>query len=307
MTRTKLFFYVVIVWLSTAPAYAHYHKTLDKWSIQSVPSGCIASSYYGGNGTAFTRVRFDMSTKSGNNVSIFRLEPTLNAYNSKKANIKIGSYLLETKTPIGKNDRRESTSYEATLPDDFGVFVQENGAISLVFEGGKKELLNFALTDRIANEISKCRQYIKTYGSGGKGHTYIGGTIDGSTNKLGGRASLPMPKNLERWLPWRIYPIRAQREGRAGSAAFLISVNAQGRVFDCQIIKTSGHDDLDKATCKAVSRYARFIPAKNYNGIPTNGVFSSYSVFSFPSKDHDREFHNPHFIRVPQRIESATH
>lgn len=54
------------------------------------------------------------------------------------------------------------------------------------------------------------------------------------------------------------YPARALREKRAGTVAYEVIVIADGRVGACSIISSSGHPDLDAATCNLVTRRARF-------------------------------------------------
>jgi len=45
------------------------------------------------------------------------------------------------------------------------------------------------------------------------------------------------------------YPVLALVEGREGRAAFRITVASSGAVTDCRIVTSSGHSDLDAATC----------------------------------------------------------
>jgi TonB family protein len=60
------------------------------------------------------------------------------------------------------------------------------------------------------------------------------------------------------WATTGDYPMRALREQREGSAAFRLTVNPQGAVTDCLITQSSGHADLDAATCEAITKRARF-------------------------------------------------
>ena len=107
---------------------------------------------------------------------------------------------------------------------------------------------------------------------------------DGSTINVS--ATCPAPKvssrpkpeprnNVGRWATSNDYPPRALREEREGSAKFTVQVNAKGRVSSCSVTRSSGHADLDKATCKNVSRRARFRPALTPDGAPTTGSYSN--------------------------------
>lgn len=77
------------------------------------------------------------------------------------------------------------------------------------------------------------------------------------------------------WATTNDYPSRALREEREGTSGFRVSVGPDGRVTDCSITSSSGHPDLDEATCSNVRRRARFSPATDGDGRPTTGSFSS--------------------------------
>lgn len=78
------------------------------------------------------------------------------------------------------------------------------------------------------------------------------------------------------------YPSRALREDREGVARFRVSVGADGKVQSCEIVGSSGHADLDEATCKLVTRRARFKPASDGDGDPTTGSYSNAVRWQIP-------------------------
>lgn len=65
------------------------------------------------------------------------------------------------------------------------------------------------------------------------------------------------------------YPASALRNGEQGAVQARLSIDADGRVSECSIIRSSGHASLDAATCNILQRRARFLPAHNANGNPT--------------------------------------
>ncbi len=77
------------------------------------------------------------------------------------------------------------------------------------------------------------------------------------------------------WATTNDYPSRALREEREGTTGFRVSIGPDGRVTDCQITSSSGHADLDAATCENVRRRARFTPAKDGEGNPTTDSYSN--------------------------------
>jgi protein TonB len=86
----------------------------------------------------------------------------------------------------------------------------------------------------------------------------------------------PEPRgNPANWATQNDYPRRALREERQGTTRFRVTVNTEGRVSDCQVTGSSGHPDLDEATCQNITRRARFRPATDGNGDPTTGSYSN--------------------------------
>jgi protein TonB len=86
----------------------------------------------------------------------------------------------------------------------------------------------------------------------------------------------PEPRgNPGNWATANDYPRRALREEREGTTRFRVTVNTEGRVTDCQITSSSGHPDLDEATCQNITRRARFRPATDGENQPTTGSYSN--------------------------------
>jgi protein TonB len=81
--------------------------------------------------------------------------------------------------------------------------------------------------------------------------------------------------NPGNWATTNDYPARALREEREGTTGFRVTVGPDGRVVDCQVTSSSGHADLDAATCENVRRRARFTPATDGEGNPTTGTYSN--------------------------------
>ena len=93
----------------------------------------------------------------------------------------------------------------------------------------------------------------------------------------------PEPRgNPGRWASQRDYPSRALREEREGTTRFRVSVGTNGRVTNCSVTGSSGHNDLDEATCKLVSRRGRFRPATDGNGDEVSGTWSNAVRWQIP-------------------------
>ncbi|MEH6790084.1 energy transducer TonB [Parasphingorhabdus sp.] len=96
------------------------------------------------------------------------------------------------------------------------------------------------------------------------------------------RANPEARGNPGSWANANDYPSRALREEREGTTRFRLTVNADGRVSDCQITGSSGHADLDEAACKNLTRRARFRPALDANGNPTTGFYANAVRWQIP-------------------------
>jgi len=93
----------------------------------------------------------------------------------------------------------------------------------------------------------------------------------------------PVPRgNPGRWANANDYPSRALREEREGTTRFSVTVNAKGRVDTCTVTGSSGHADLDAATCKNIKRRARFRPALDPNGNEIPGRWSNRVRWQIP-------------------------
>ena len=64
------------------------------------------------------------------------------------------------------------------------------------------------------------------------------------------------------------YPADAVRNEEQRTVQAELSVDPQGRVSACRIIRSSGHTTLDQATCQILQRWATFRPARDAHGTP---------------------------------------
>jgi periplasmic protein TonB len=93
----------------------------------------------------------------------------------------------------------------------------------------------------------------------------------------------PIPKgNPGNWANTNDYPSRALQQEREGTTGFRVTVGPNGRVTECSITSSSGHPDLDQATCSNVQRRARFDPALDGSGNPTTGTYSNRVRWQIP-------------------------
>lgn len=88
--------------------------------------------------------------------------------------------------------------------------------------------------------------------------------------------------NPGNWVTDGDYRPRWIRENMTGSARFTLSIDANGRVSNCTITRSTGHAELDAATCQLVTKRARFDAARDGNGKPVAGSYSNSVNWNIP-------------------------
>lgn len=81
------------------------------------------------------------------------------------------------------------------------------------------------------------------------------------------------------------YPAAAARAGEEGAVGFRLEVGKDGRVGACTITVSSGSSALDSTTCHLVTMRARFRPARNYDGEPTEDSFIGRIIWRLPEPE----------------------
>lgn len=92
-----------------------------------------------------------------------------------------------------------------------------------------------------------------------------------------------LPKNApSSWIRDRDYRSTWIRRELQGTASFQLGIGANGKVSDCRVTRSTGHSALDDATCKLISKRARFNPARNAQGEAISGTYSSSIQWILP-------------------------
>lgn len=84
------------------------------------------------------------------------------------------------------------------------------------------------------------------------------------------------------WVTNADYPARAMREEREGTTGFRLTYGNDGEPQKCDIVSSSGHGDLDAATCDLAMERARFRPGKNAAGEFVGGTYTNRVRWSIP-------------------------
>ena len=71
------------------------------------------------------------------------------------------------------------------------------------------------------------------------------------------------------------YPKEAKQKRMEGVVHFKLQVSALGCPTACEVIQSSGHAILDRATCDLMLRRANFIPKLDANGTPVSAEWTN--------------------------------
>ena len=85
-----------------------------------------------------------------------------------------------------------------------------------------------------------------------------------------------------RWVTNSDYRSSWVRREMQGSASFSLQVSASGRVTGCTITGSTGHTALDTATCRLITKRARFEPARDSNGAKVAGTYRNTVTWRLP-------------------------
>ena len=82
----------------------------------------------------------------------------------------------------------------------------------------------------------------------------------------------PLLRNANRLIGSADYPAAAMRAGEAGTVAFDLSFDSDGKPNGCTVVESSGSARLDSETCRLATARAQAIPARNRYGDSVPGT-----------------------------------
>ncbi len=90
------------------------------------------------------------------------------------------------------------------------------------------------------------------------------------------KAQRAVPRgNPGSWATNDDYPSSAIRAEESGTTGFRVEIGPDGKVTSCAVTGSSGSATLDDATCRLISRRARFTPAKDTSGAAVSDSYSN--------------------------------
>lgn len=93
----------------------------------------------------------------------------------------------------------------------------------------------------------------------------------------------PQPANASNsWVTTDDYPSGDLRRGHEGTVSYRLVIGTNGKVQSCDVTASSGWLGLDEATCKNVSRRARFEAGTNNKGEKVVDTYSGRVIWRIP-------------------------
>ncbi len=86
------------------------------------------------------------------------------------------------------------------------------------------------------------------------------------------------------WVTEDDYPSAAIRDKSEGTVRYSLQISASGLVAGCTIVESSGSATLDDATCRNITRRARFDPTIGEDGQPTTGIYVGAFTWRLPDR-----------------------
>ena len=84
------------------------------------------------------------------------------------------------------------------------------------------------------------------------------------------------------WISNDDYPARALRNEDEGLARYRLVIATTGKVTACEITASSGSNELDRETCRLLTRRAQFEPASDASGAKVVGTYSGSVRWQIP-------------------------
>ena len=101
---------------------------------------------------------------------------------------------------------------------------------------------------------------------------------DAPTSELSRRARPVDIGRLARMLQRR-YPVNALVRGQEASLRIVLQIDPEGRVRGCDVMTDIDPEVFRREACERLERYARFEPALDHVGNPTNGTWSTTVLY----------------------------
>lgn len=294
----KMMLLVMMCVFSSTSLFAKSWQSVGWFDITEAETSCVATAEYNFDGRSDVKLALlvgedgypilminslDWSAKDG--VEYPGITYSLNGFTYSDVKNKDGKFLLVTNgntfDGIYKGFIRIFT---ANFLDDFA------SGSSLLIENGDSVITHiklFSSSDAVA-KLRECSAYLKRKNDAQRKQEaewdYISKDPFAEPTTKTNPNLLATPKsNIGLWSNISDYPSSALNENREGVVGFKLTIDTDGNVTKCDITESSGHSDLDQATCVNIAKRAKFNPATGHDGKPIIGQFISRAIWQLPA------------------------
>lgn len=196
-----------------------------------------------------TRAALDLySNGDGQAILILHVIVTRNQANSmKNGGLKFGSSYYGMGDIVEVTGSGNSITMESYISYQSETLEQIASAGRIAFMQPGREVVAITINSSAVRRLQNCAR------------SALGTNVTGPAGMANNRRMLrPMPLNsgarpYSRRDPSDYYPARALDEERGGRASVSFLVAPSGKTSDCRVEQSTGHADLDAATCKFVT------------------------------------------------------
>ena len=175
-------------------------------------------------------------------------------------------------------DEPAKKSVDTTLPDEQVAAQTTEDADSL---DASEPNYDTEPTSNLGSERRRARSYEDEYDDSDYVFSPREREVEQEDVSSGPASAIPRG-NVGNWVNTNDYPSAALQQEREGITTFTVAVGTDGRVEGCSVTGSSGHIDLDTATCTVVSRRARFQPATDDDGNTIRGEYTNRVRWQIP-------------------------
>ena len=193
-----------------------------------------------------------------------------------KSRVWISLALAATVAACG--DEPAKKAVDTTLPDQQLDPQTKVGADSF---GNVEPNFDVESNSKLGSARSRARSYEDEYDDSDYNFTPQEMEVEPEDVSSGPSSAIPRG-SVGNWVNTNDYPSAALQQEREGITTFTVAVGTDGRVEGCSVTGSSGHIDLDTATCTVVSRRARFQPATDDDGNNVRGEYTNRVRWEIP-------------------------
>jgi len=106
--------------------------------------------------------------------------------------------------------------------------------------------------------------------------------LSAALSLLAGSVVAATPVTPLPWFEFKDYPMKAFEKSWEGVTRFELLIGPDGRIADCRVTSSSGHEELDRATCFLATKRVQFRPARGADGQAAWGTYRSQALWALP-------------------------